>query len=80
MIHTIRVHAEHEYDVVVGCDWQLSLQESLGSYTRIALVYSSAMRDHIKEFKPDNTEIHYLKSPMGKVLKLLSPCSHYGIG
>ena len=69
MIHTIRVHAEHEYDVVVGCDWQSSLKDSLGSYTRVALVYSSAMRDHIKGFKPDNTEIHYFEVADGEGAK-----------
>ena len=69
MIHTIRVHAEHEYDVVVGCDWQSSLKDSLDSYTRVALVYSSAMRDHIKGFKPDNTEIHYFEVADGEGAK-----------
>jgi len=48
MIHTIRVNAEHEYEVVIGCDWQSTLKESLAAYTRVALVYSSAMRDQIK--------------------------------
>jgi len=69
MIHTIRVHAEHEYDLVVGCDWQSSLKESLGSYTRVALVYSSAMRDHINGFKPENTEIHYFEVADGEGAK-----------
>ena len=69
MIHTIRVNAEYEYDVVVGCDWQSSLKDSLGSYTRVALVYSSAMRDHIKGFKPENTEIHYFEVADGEGAK-----------
>ena len=47
MTHTIHVHAEHEYEVVIGCDWQATLKHSLGSYTRVALVYSSAMRDQM---------------------------------
>jgi 3-dehydroquinate synthase len=69
MMHTIHVHAEHEYEVVIGCDWQTTLKQSLDSYTRVALVYSSAMRDQIKGFKPDNTEIHYFEVADGEGAK-----------
>lgn len=69
MIHTIRVHAEHEYDVVIGCQWQQNLQQSLDSYTRVALIYSSAMRDQIKGFQPENTEIHYFEVADGEGAK-----------
>lgn len=69
MTHTIHVHAEHEYEVVIGCDWQTTLNQSLDSYTRVALVYSSAMRDQIKGFKPDNTEIHYFEVSDGEGAK-----------
>lgn len=69
MIHTIRVHAEHEYDVVIGCEWQKSLKQSLDSYTRVALIYSSAMRDQIKGFQPENTEIHYFEVADGEGAK-----------
>ena len=68
-MHTIHVHAEHEYEVVIGCDWQTTLKQSLDSYTRVALVYSSAMRDQIKGFKPDNTEIHYFEVADGEGAK-----------
>ena len=69
MIHTIRVNAEHEYEVVIGCDWQATLKQSLAPYTRVALVYSSAMRDLIKGFQPENTEIHYFEVSDGEGAK-----------
>ena len=69
MIHTIRVNAEHEYEVVIGCDWQATLKHSLSSYARVALVYSSAMPDQIKEFKLENTEIHYFEVSDGEGAK-----------
>ena len=69
MIHTIRVNAEHEYEVVIGCDWQSTLKQSLAPYTRVALVYSSAMRDQIKRFQPENTEIHYFEVSDGEGAK-----------
>ena len=69
MIHTIRVHAEHEYEVVIGCDWQIVLKQALDSYTRVALIYSSAMRDQIKDFQPENTEIHYFEVADGEGAK-----------
>lgn len=69
MINTIRVHAEHEYDVVIGCQWQKHLKQSLDSYTRVALIYSSAMRDQIKGFQPENTEIHYFEVADGEAAK-----------
>ena len=72
MIHTIRVNAEHEYEVVIGCDWQSTLKESLAAYTRVALVYSSAMRDQIKGFQPENTEIHYFEVSDGEGAKTSS--------
>jgi 3-dehydroquinate synthase len=69
MMHTIRVHAEHEYEVVIGCQWQSTLTQALDSYTRVALVYSSAMRDQIQQFKPLNTEIHYFEVSDGEGAK-----------
>ena len=69
MIHTIRVNAEHEYEVFIGCDWQSTLKQSLAPYTRVALVYSSAMRDQIKRFQPENTEIHYFEVSDGEGAK-----------
>ena len=69
MIHTICVNAEHEYEVVIGCDWQSTLKQSLAPYTRVALVYSSAMRDQIKRFQPENTEIHYFEVSDGEGAK-----------
>ena len=69
MIHTIRVNAEHEYEVVIGCDWLSTLKQSLAPYTRVALVYSSAMRDQIKGFQPENTEIHYFEVSDGEGAK-----------
>ena len=80
MIHTIRVNAEHEYEVVIGCDWQSTLKGSLASYTRVALVYSTAMRDRVKGFQPVNTEVHTLKLQMVKGLRLPNHCNHYGTG
>jgi len=69
MIHTIRVNAEHEYEVVIGCDWQSTLKGSLASYTRVALVYSTAMRDRVKGFQPVNTEVHYFEVADGEGAK-----------
>ena len=69
MIHTIRVNTEHEYEVVIGCDWQSTLKGSLASYTRVALVYSTAMRDQVKVFQPENTEVHYFEVADGEGAK-----------
>jgi 3-dehydroquinate synthase len=69
MKHTIRVHAEHEYEVVIGCDWQSTLTGSLDSYTRVAVIYSSAMRDQVTGFQPENTEVHYFEVADGESAK-----------
>lgn len=68
-MHTIRVHAEHDYDVVIGCDWRQSLSQLLAPYTRVAVVFSSAMRDRVKDAQSHDSEIHYFEVADGESAK-----------
>lgn len=69
MKHTIHVHAEHDYEVIIGCDWHSNLEQTLEGYTRVALVYSSAMREQIQGFKSENNDIHYFEVSDGEGAK-----------
>lgn len=68
-MHTIRVHSEHEYDVVVGCQWQSSLVEHSSSHTRIAIIFSSAMREQVKALNAGDCEMHFFEVPDGEAAK-----------
>jgi len=68
-MHTIRVHSEHEYDVVVGCQWQSSLVQSASSHTRIAVIFSATMREQVKGLQLGDSEIHFFEVPDGEAAK-----------
>ena len=68
-MHTIRVKAEHEYDVLIGCQWQDQVLQAVSSHSRVAIVYSVAMRERIKELAPSDCEIHYFEVADGEAAK-----------
>jgi 3-dehydroquinate synthase len=63
---SIEVTAERQYSVQVGCSWQEELSRLMSERTRVAIVFSSAMRSRIGSIDAPNTEIHLLEVPDGE--------------
>lgn len=68
-MHTIRVKAEHEYDVAIGCHWKDEVLQAISSHTRVALVYSNVMREQVKELRSSDCEIHFFEVSDGESAK-----------
>jgi len=68
-MHTIRVKAEHEYDVVIGCNWQDEVLTAIKTHDRVAFVYSSVMRERVKELNSSDCEIHFFEVSDGESAK-----------
>ena len=65
----IQVSAEHNYDVIIGCQWKAELKDVKSSHSRIALIYSSAMREHLKDFQAGDSELHFFEVADGEAAK-----------
>jgi 3-dehydroquinate synthase len=68
-VHIIRVKAEHEYDVAIGCQWKDEVLHAMSSHTRVALVYSNVMREQVKELRSSDCEIHFFEVSDGESAK-----------
>jgi 3-dehydroquinate synthase len=68
-MNRLQVSAERRYSVLVGCDWQQQLSQLISERTRVAIVFSSAMRARIGSINTPDTEIHLMEVPDGEAGK-----------
>ena len=68
-MHTVRVKSEHEYDVVIGCDWKTQVLQAINSHARVAFVYPGVMRDKVKQMAASDCEMHFFEIPEGESAK-----------
>jgi hypothetical protein len=40
-MNTVKVSAEHDYEVLIGCDWSSVLVEKIHNRTRVAVIVSA---------------------------------------
>lgn len=65
-MQTIEVSAEHRYNVVVGCNWQIELPRYMEGRARVAIIVSSAMRTHIQDIESADSQVHIFDIPDGE--------------
>ena len=68
-MHKIHVDAEHQYEVLIGCNWQEELGVIIAGRTRVAVIVSSAMRSRIQAINVEGSEIHVFEIPDGELGK-----------
>jgi len=68
-MHKVHVNAEHEYDVLIGCDWQEELRGLISGRTRVAVVVSSAISSRIESIDVAGSELHIFEIPDGEMGK-----------
>jgi 3-dehydroquinate synthase len=66
MSETIHVSAEHNYEVVVGCNWRSELSTRASERVRCAVVITQSMRDAVGNLEADDCEFIYCVIPDGE--------------
>jgi 3-dehydroquinate synthase len=69
MSESIQVSAEHEYQVIVGCDWRGELIARAQNRTRCAVIATDSMRDAIGNLEAGECEFIYCLIPDGEAGK-----------
>ena len=69
MSESIQVAAEHEYQVIVGCDWRGELSARAQQRTRCAVIATDSMRDAIGNLEAGECEFIYCLIPDGEAGK-----------
>ena len=69
MMKKVEVAAERRYSVHVGCNWQQELSRLMSERTRVAIVFSSAMRSRLGSIDAPGTELHLMEVPDGEAGK-----------
>jgi len=66
MSETIHVSAEHNYEVIVGCNWRSELSTRASERVRCAVVITQSMRDAVGNLEADDCEFIYCVIPDGE--------------
>ena len=66
MSETIHVSAEHNYEVVVGCNWRSELSTRASERVRCAVVITQSMRDAVGNLEAGDCEFIYCVIPDGE--------------
>ena len=65
----IQVNAEHQYEVVIGCEWSSTLLTEIKGRTRIAVIISSAYSPDLTTLRTSDAELHIFTVPDGEDAK-----------
>ena len=65
----IEVNAEHQYSVVIGCEWSSTLLAEIKGRTRIAVIISSAYSPDLTTLRSSDAELHIFTVPDGEDAK-----------
>lgn len=68
-MNKIIVNAEHQYPILIDVLWLEQLPQLLEQRTRVAVIYSSAMREQVKRLPSFDCDIHYFEVPDGESAK-----------
>jgi len=71
----IHVNAEHSYDVIIGCDWKSEFLALAKNRSRVAVIYSTAMRDMIRFEADIDAELHFFEVSDGESAKNVATLS-----
>ena len=66
MSETIHVSAEHNYEVIVGCNWRIELSKLASERVRCAVVITQSMRDVVGNLEAGDCEFIYCVIPDGE--------------
>jgi 3-dehydroquinate synthase len=68
-MNTVNVKAEHDYSVLIGCEWSSTLIEALANRTRVAIIVSSSFAPDLSNIRSIDSDVHIFEVPDGEDAK-----------
>lgn len=68
-MNTVNVKAEHDYSVLIGCEWSSTLIEALANRTRVAIIVSSSFVPDLSNIRSIDSDVHIFEVPDGEDAK-----------
>lgn len=68
-MNTISVKAEHDYSVLIGCEWSSTLIHALENRTRVAIIVSSSFSPDLSSIRSIDSDVHVFEVPDGEDAK-----------
>jgi 3-dehydroquinate synthase len=68
-MNTVIVKAEHEYSVLIGCDWSSTLVSSMKNRTRVAVIVSASFIPDLSTITAVDSDVHIFEVPDGEDAK-----------
>lgn len=68
-MNTVKVKAEHDYSVLIGCEWSSTLIEALANRTRVAIIVSSSFAPDLSNIRSIDSDVHIFEVPDGEDAK-----------
>lgn len=65
-MNTVKVSAEHDYEVLIGCDWSSVLIEKFHNRTRVAVIVSDQYSPDLSALKSLDCDLHVFEVPDGE--------------
>ena len=65
-MNIVRVSAEHDYEILIGCDWSSVLIEKIHNRTRVAVIVSSHYSPDLSPLKSLDCDLHVFEVPDGE--------------
>ena len=65
-MNTVKVSAEHDYEVLIGCDWSSVLVEKIHKRTRVAVIVSAQYSPDLSALKSLDCDLHVFEVPDGE--------------
>ena len=65
-MNTVKVSAEHDYEVLIGCDWSSVLIEKIHNRTRVAVIVSDQYSPDLSALKSLDCDLHVFEVPDGE--------------
>jgi 3-dehydroquinate synthase len=65
-MNSVKVSAEHDYEVLIGCDWTPILIEKIQTRTRVAVIVSSEYSPDLTALQSLDCDLHIFEVPDGE--------------
>jgi len=65
-MNSVKVSAEHDYEVLIGCEWSSSLVEKIQTRTRVAVIVSSEYLPDLTALQSLDCDLHIFEVPDGE--------------
>lgn len=65
-MNSVKISAEHDYEVLIGCEWSSTLIEKIQTRTRVAVIVSSEYSPDLTALQSLDCDLHIFEVPDGE--------------